>query len=69
MPFRSAANARNCAPSDSSDRELRPDIGTTRGEIDYVASQRGIDPRDIRFGEWLRYLPTVEGQIGPIDFR
>jgi uncharacterized protein YjiS (DUF1127 family) len=30
-----------------SDRELM-DIGTTRGEIDYVASNRGIDPRDIR---------------------
>jgi uncharacterized protein YjiS (DUF1127 family) len=51
-----------------SDRELM-DIGTTRGEIDYVASQRGIDPRGIRSGEWLRYLPTVDGQIGPTDFR
>ena len=29
------------------DRELM-DIGTTRGEIDYVASSRGIDPRGIR---------------------
>jgi len=29
-----------------SDRELM-DIGTTRGEIDYVASSRDIDPRDI----------------------
>jgi uncharacterized protein YjiS (DUF1127 family) len=29
-----------------SDRELR-DIGITRGEIDYVASNRGIDPRGI----------------------
>ena len=28
---------------DLSDRELM-DIGTTRGEIDYVASNRGIDP-------------------------
>ncbi|WP_038933784.1 DUF1127 domain-containing protein [Bradyrhizobium japonicum] len=28
------------------DRELM-DIGTTRGEIDYVASSRDIDPRDI----------------------
>jgi len=27
-----------------SDRELM-DIGTTRGEIDYVASNRSIDPR------------------------
>jgi uncharacterized protein YjiS (DUF1127 family) len=33
--------------SDLSDRELM-DIGTTRGEIDYVASNRGIDPRGIR---------------------
>jgi hypothetical protein len=30
-----------------SDTELM-DIGTTRGEIDYVASHRGIDPRGIR---------------------
>ena len=29
--------------SDLSDRELM-DIGTTRGEIDYVASNRSIDP-------------------------
>jgi uncharacterized protein YjiS (DUF1127 family) len=54
--------------SDLSDRELL-DIGTTRGEIDYVASHRGIDPRGIRSGESLRYLPTVDGQIGPTDFR
>ena len=32
---------------DLSDRELT-DIGTTRGEIDYLASNRGIDPRGIR---------------------
>ena len=32
---------------DLSNRELM-DIGTTRGEIDYVASNRGIDPRGIR---------------------
>ena len=32
---------------DLSDRELM-DIDTTRGEIDYVASNRGIDPRGIR---------------------
>lgn len=31
---------------DLSDRELM-DIGTTRGEIDYVASSRDIDPRGI----------------------
>jgi uncharacterized protein YjiS (DUF1127 family) len=54
--------------SDLSDGELM-DIGTTRGEIDYVASHRGIDPRGIRSGEWPRYLPTVDGQIGPTDFR
>ena len=33
--------------SDLSDRELM-DIGTTRGEIDYVASNRLIDPRGVR---------------------
>jgi uncharacterized protein YjiS (DUF1127 family) len=54
--------------SSLSDTELM-DIGTTRGEIDYVASHRGIDPRGIRSGEWLRYLPTVDGQILPHDFR
>src|SRR6202795_3720055 len=48
---------------DLSDRELM-DIGTTRGEIDYVASNRGIDPRGVRSAEWIRYLPTVDGQIG-----
>ena len=50
------------------DRELM-DIGITRGEIDYFASNRGIDPRGIRSGEWLRYLPTVDGPVGPIDVR
>src|ERR1700675_4616271 len=48
---------------DLSDRELT-DIGTTRGEIDYVASNRSIDPRGVRSAEWIRYLPTVDGQIG-----
>jgi uncharacterized protein YjiS (DUF1127 family) len=43
------------------------DIGITRGEIDYVASNRGIDPRGIRSAEWARYLPTVDGQIGPFQ--
>jgi uncharacterized protein YjiS (DUF1127 family) len=47
---------------DLSDRELR-DIGTTRGEIDYVASNRSIDPRGTRSAEWAQYLPTVDGQI------
>jgi len=32
------------------DSELA-DIGITRGEIDYVASHRGIDPRSIRSAE------------------
>ncbi|WP_346657316.1 DUF1127 domain-containing protein [Bradyrhizobium monzae] len=32
---------------DLSDRELH-DIGISRGEIDYVASNRDIDPRGIR---------------------
>ena len=32
------------------DRELM-DIGITRGEIDYFASNRGIDPRGIRSAE------------------
>jgi uncharacterized protein YjiS (DUF1127 family) len=36
-----------------SDRELS-DIGTTRAEIDYVALRRGIDPRGMRSGGWLR---------------
>lgn len=27
------------------------DIGTTRGEIDYVASNPGLDPRGIRSAE------------------
>ena len=58
----------HAAISDLSDRELT-DIGNTRGEIDCVASRRGIDPRGIRSGEWLRYLPTVDGQILPHDFR
>jgi uncharacterized protein YjiS (DUF1127 family) len=37
------------ALSDLSDRELM-DIGTARGEIDYVVSNRDIDPRGIRSG-------------------
>ncbi|MDD1520001.1 MULTISPECIES: DUF1127 domain-containing protein [Bradyrhizobium] len=35
---------------DLSDRELM-DIGISRGEIDYVASHRGSDPRGILSGE------------------
>ncbi len=35
---------------DLSDWELK-DIGTTRGEIDYVASHRGGDPRGARSTE------------------
>ena len=34
---------------DLSDRELQ-DIGISRGEVGYVASNRGIDPRGIRSG-------------------
>jgi uncharacterized protein YjiS (DUF1127 family) len=41
------------ALSNLSDRELM-DIGTTRGEIDYIASHQGIDSRGIRSGEWRR---------------
>jgi hypothetical protein len=33
------------------DRQRACDIGVTRGEIDYVASHRGIDPRSIRSAE------------------
>ncbi|MBB4370046.1 uncharacterized protein YjiS (DUF1127 family) [Bradyrhizobium sp. cir1] len=36
---------------DLSDRELL-DIGTSRGEIDYVASNRVIDPRGICSEGW-----------------
>jgi uncharacterized protein YjiS (DUF1127 family) len=32
---------------DLNDRDLM-DIGISRGEIDYVASNRGIDPRGVR---------------------
>lgn len=53
---------------DLSDRELT-DIGIARGEINYVVSHRGCDPRGTLSGEWLRYLPTVDGQLGPTDFR
>jgi uncharacterized protein YjiS (DUF1127 family) len=35
---------------DLNDRELM-DIGTTRGEVDYVSSNRNIDPRGIRSAE------------------
>lgn len=45
-----------------SDRELI-DIGTSRGEIDYVASNRLVDPRGIRSAEWMRHLPTVDGYL------
>src|SRR5258708_37159493 len=46
-----------------SDRELM-DIGTTRGEIDYVASNRGIDPRGIRrTGEHVRPRSRRRGEV------
>ena len=35
---------------DLNDRELM-DIGITRGEIDYFASNRGLDPQGIRSSE------------------
>ena len=35
------------ALSDLNDRELQ-DLGISRGEIDYVASNRSFDPRSIR---------------------
>jgi uncharacterized protein YjiS (DUF1127 family) len=38
------------ALSNLSDRDL-VDIGTTRGEIDYIASHRSIDPRGMRSGQ------------------
>lgn len=44
-----------------SDKELS-DIGITRGEINYVARSRHIDQRG-RSAEWIRHLPTVDGQI------
>jgi uncharacterized protein YjiS (DUF1127 family) len=52
------------ALSNLSDRDLM-DIGISRGEIDYAASHRGIDPRGIRSAEWARHLPMWDGQIGP----
>ena len=52
------------ALSNLSDRDLM-DIGITRGEIDYAASHRNIDPRGIRSAEWARHLPMWDGQIGP----
>ena len=52
------------ALSNLSDRDLM-DIGITRGEIDYAASHRGIDPRGIRSAEWMRHLPMWDGQIWP----
>ena len=62
---------------DLSDRELM-DIGTTRGEIDYVASNRSIDPRGVRssppmnvfVSRWLRQKdkmvssPGMKGVVG-----
>jgi uncharacterized protein YjiS (DUF1127 family) len=52
MHFKSDANARGCGWDlyDLTDWELE-DIGIARGEIDYVASNRGIDSRGIRSAE------------------
>jgi len=47
--------------SNLSDRELM-DIGITRGEIDYVASNRDTDPRGIRSAGSCRYLAAVDGR-------
>ena len=44
--WRKRERLRTCL-SGLDDRELQ-DIGITRGEIDYVASNRDIDPRGIR---------------------
>ena len=46
MRFKTGANVKGYELTlcDLSDRELM-DIGTTRGEIDYIASNQGIDPR------------------------
>jgi len=48
MPFGSAANAKKLRATLSklSDTELM-DIGTTRGDIDYVASHRGVLTREV----------------------
>jgi uncharacterized protein YjiS (DUF1127 family) len=60
----------HAALSHLSGRELT-DIGITRSEIDYVASNPDIDPRGIRFAQWARHLPTVDGQIAHLwtDYR
>jgi hypothetical protein len=39
----------------------------TRGEIDYVANNRSVNLRVIRTAEWVRCLPSVDGQIGYFD--
>jgi uncharacterized protein YjiS (DUF1127 family) len=62
FPERRARQRLRAVLCDLSDAELM-DIGTSRGEIDYVVSNRGIDPRGIRSAERVRYLPTVDGQI------
>ncbi len=48
---------------DLSDRELM-DIGTTRGEIDYVASNRSIDPRGVRSSTPRRTIPRGQLPLG-----
>ena len=49
MRFRKGANTGNYESdlNDLSDRELT-DIGIARGEIDYIAANRSIDPRGVR---------------------
>jgi len=52
------------ALSNLSDKELM-DIGIARGEIDYVASRRDVDPRGIRSGEWPRHRPALDSRLDP----
>jgi len=38
------------------------DIGISRGEIDYVATNRDTDPRGIRSAGWCRCLAALDGR-------
>ena len=53
---------------DLSDRELM-DIGISRGEIDYVVSHRGSDPRGIRSPEWTSVAWPCSAGRPEADFR
>jgi len=63
LRFKNGANARGYEPhcANLSDRELM-DIGTTRGEIDYVASTRYRPARHPIRRMNIRYLATVDGR-------